>query len=159
MFAARGIPVDQFGPRLSFFLDCGLDAEYIALARVSRRTNRPLLKGQDDSALGTDAGGDTLLGYKVVIDQAFPDIAANSTTNWGVFGDIHEAYVVRRALCRLTPKNYNTIFPRLAAVARETNGSLEALSAAFLEYKGPSNRFPSDDELREAFRGYERGKR
>src|SRR5881392_1489874 len=37
MFAGRGISVDQFGPRLSFFLDCGLDAEYIALARVSRR--------------------------------------------------------------------------------------------------------------------------
>src|SRR6266576_291698 len=37
MFAAREIPVDQFGPRLSFFLDCGLDVEYIALARVSRR--------------------------------------------------------------------------------------------------------------------------
>jgi methylmalonyl-CoA mutase cobalamin-binding domain/chain len=37
MFSARGIPVEQFGPRLSFFLDCGLDAEYIALARVSRR--------------------------------------------------------------------------------------------------------------------------
>ena len=25
MMAARGIPVDEFGPRLSFFLDCGLD--------------------------------------------------------------------------------------------------------------------------------------
>src|SRR5881409_86516 len=37
MFADRGVPVDQFGPRLSFFLDCGLDVEYIALARVSRR--------------------------------------------------------------------------------------------------------------------------
>src|SRR5436309_10099482 len=37
MFAGRGFPVDQFGPRLSFFLDCGHDAEYIALARVSRR--------------------------------------------------------------------------------------------------------------------------
>src|SRR5213076_3399290 len=37
MFAGRGIPIDQFGPRLSFFLDCGLDAEYVALARVSRR--------------------------------------------------------------------------------------------------------------------------
>ena len=37
MFAGRGISVDQFGPRLSFFLDCGLDVEYIALARVSRR--------------------------------------------------------------------------------------------------------------------------
>ncbi|HEX8077893.1 MAG TPA: methylmalonyl-CoA mutase family protein, partial [Chthoniobacterales bacterium] len=31
MMAARGIPVDDFGPRLSFFLDCGLDVEYIAL--------------------------------------------------------------------------------------------------------------------------------
>src|SRR3982750_1579391 len=37
LLAARGVPVDQFGPRLSFFLDCGLDAEYIALSRVSRR--------------------------------------------------------------------------------------------------------------------------
>jgi methylmalonyl-CoA mutase cobalamin-binding domain/chain len=37
MLAARGVPVDQFGPRLSFFLDCGLDVEYVALARVSRK--------------------------------------------------------------------------------------------------------------------------
>ncbi|HEY2124144.1 MAG TPA: methylmalonyl-CoA mutase family protein [Chthoniobacterales bacterium] len=37
MLAARGLAVDQFGPRLSFFLDCGLDVEYIALARVSRK--------------------------------------------------------------------------------------------------------------------------
>ena len=37
MLAARGIPVDDFGPRLLFFLDCGLDVEYIALTRVSRR--------------------------------------------------------------------------------------------------------------------------
>lgn len=37
MLAARGIPVDRFAPRLSFFLDCGLDVEYIALARASRR--------------------------------------------------------------------------------------------------------------------------
>lgn len=37
MMSKRGVPVDQFGPRLSFFLDCGLDVEYIALARVSRK--------------------------------------------------------------------------------------------------------------------------
>jgi methylmalonyl-CoA mutase len=37
MLAARGVSVDQFAPRLSFFLDCGLDVEYIALARVSRK--------------------------------------------------------------------------------------------------------------------------
>jgi methylmalonyl-CoA mutase len=33
----RGLSVDQFGPRLSFFLDCGLDVEYLVLARVCRK--------------------------------------------------------------------------------------------------------------------------
>ncbi len=37
MMAKRGLSADEFGPRLSFFLDCGLDVEYIALTRVSRR--------------------------------------------------------------------------------------------------------------------------
>src|SRR2546423_14002584 len=37
MLTARGVAVDQFSPRLSFFLDCGLDVEYIALAPVSRK--------------------------------------------------------------------------------------------------------------------------
>jgi methylmalonyl-CoA mutase cobalamin-binding domain/chain len=37
MMAARGLDVNDFGPRLSFFLDCGLDVEYVALTRVSRR--------------------------------------------------------------------------------------------------------------------------
>lgn len=37
LFRRRGIPVERFGPRLSFFLDCGLDLEYAVLARVSRK--------------------------------------------------------------------------------------------------------------------------
>jgi methylmalonyl-CoA mutase len=37
LFRGRGMDVNQFGPRLSFFLDCGLDVEYLALARVCRR--------------------------------------------------------------------------------------------------------------------------
>jgi methylmalonyl-CoA mutase cobalamin-binding domain/chain len=36
-FRSRGMDVDLFGPRLSFFLDCGLDVEYVALARVCRK--------------------------------------------------------------------------------------------------------------------------
>jgi len=36
-FRNRGMDVNVFGPRLSFFLDCGLDIEYLALARVCRR--------------------------------------------------------------------------------------------------------------------------
>jgi len=33
----RGLDVNAFGPRLSFFLDCGLDLEYLALGRVCRK--------------------------------------------------------------------------------------------------------------------------
>jgi methylmalonyl-CoA mutase len=37
LFRQRGMEVSRFGPRLSFFLDCGLDLEYLALARVCRK--------------------------------------------------------------------------------------------------------------------------
>jgi methylmalonyl-CoA mutase len=37
LFRQRGLDVNKFGPRLSFFLDCGLDVEYLALARVCRK--------------------------------------------------------------------------------------------------------------------------
>src|SRR2546423_107593 len=37
MMAKRGMSADEFGPRLPFFLDCGLAVEFIALTRVSRR--------------------------------------------------------------------------------------------------------------------------
>lgn len=37
LFQARGMDVNQFGPRFSFFLDCGLDVEYLALASVCRK--------------------------------------------------------------------------------------------------------------------------
>jgi methylmalonyl-CoA mutase cobalamin-binding domain/chain len=36
-FRDRGMDVKVFGPRLSFFLDCALDVEYVALARVCRK--------------------------------------------------------------------------------------------------------------------------
>lgn len=37
LFRQRGLAVDRFGPRLSFFLDCGLDIEYVALGRICRK--------------------------------------------------------------------------------------------------------------------------
>jgi methylmalonyl-CoA mutase len=37
LFRQRGLDVNRFGPRLSFFLDCGLDIEYLVLARVCRK--------------------------------------------------------------------------------------------------------------------------
>src|SRR6202790_5572959 len=36
-FRNRGMDLNVFGPRLSFFLDCALDVEYVALARICRK--------------------------------------------------------------------------------------------------------------------------
>jgi HK97 family phage major capsid protein len=47
--------------------------------------------------MGFGLGGGTLLGYPVVIDQAFDSMSNSSNTvNWGAFGDLQEGYVVRR---------------------------------------------------------------
>ncbi len=57
---------------------------------------RPLLK-EADSGMASDPMGASLLGYPVLIDQAFPDISlASNTVNWGVFGNLMEGYVIRR---------------------------------------------------------------
>lgn len=58
-------------------------------------TGRPLLKDQTAGIDGAPSGY-SLLGYPVTIDQAFASPSANSgTVNYGVFGDLKEAYIVR----------------------------------------------------------------
>lgn len=54
---------------------------------------RPLLWNANAS-LGDPAGGMTLLGYPVIIDQACP--APSASNNFGFFGQLQEAYVIRR---------------------------------------------------------------
>src|SRR5256884_4261474 len=68
LFRSRGLDVNQFGPRLSFFLDCGLDVEYLALARVCRKIwaigMRDVLKADEKSQrfkLHTQTSGRSLI--------------------------------------------------------------------------------------------------
>jgi methylmalonyl-CoA mutase len=70
LFASRGMNINEFGPRLSFFLDCGLDIEYLALARVCRRLWAVGMRdafGADDRAqrfkLHTQTSGRSLVSH------------------------------------------------------------------------------------------------
>lgn len=94
--------------------------------------NRPLLQPSSDGAAAGAPGGETLLGYPVTIDQAFPDFDADSnTTNWGVFGDLREGYLVRRVqsieilVNPWTRQQYRqveyTAWARMDAVQQNTN--------------------------------------
>lgn len=60
------------------------------------------------------------------------------------------SYIVRRALCGLTPKNYNNTFVRLAGYLRDNGVSRQSFAAGFADSTGDTVRFPSDDEFRNA---------
>lgn len=66
-------------------------ATWSDICAVVDTTGRPLLAGVDQSAFG--AQQKNLFGYPVVIDQSFPSAADG--TNFMVFGDLSEAYVLR----------------------------------------------------------------
>lgn len=72
------------------------DASLEVIRTIEDDNGRPILKGSTEGA-ATGAGGETLLGYPVTIDQAFANLNKSSNTvNWGVFGDLFAAYVLRR---------------------------------------------------------------
>lgn len=165
-------------PRMDFFLAHSLAAEtgketllnelYAAYKRYAATRNYPSVDAELQTlrkhaptyqALVTPGSGPLARLAKALevfdMSTAYPLVLAlnAATADPDARADIYqliESYVVRRALCGLTPKNYNSIFLRLATVARDSNGSPEALRAAFGEYSGSSNIFPSDADLRQA---------
>lgn len=62
------------------------------------------------------------------------------------------SYLVRRALCGLTPKNLNKTFARLTRELINNGVSVEAFAAAFASQRGDTVRFPDNVELRDAIR-------
>lgn len=73
------------------------DGALASIRKLVDGDNRPLLQPAGNGIAGSP-GGETLLGYPVVVDQAFDDLTLTSGAgiNWGVFGRLSEAYVIRR---------------------------------------------------------------
>ncbi|HEX2987279.1 MAG TPA: DUF262 domain-containing protein, partial [Chloroflexota bacterium] len=67
-----------------------------------------------------------------------------------------ESYLVRRMICRMTPKNYNRVFLTLLRSMRDRMERGETIDRAFVrralsEPQGDSVRWPSDSEFRDAW--------
>ena len=62
------------------------------------------------------------------------------------------SYLVRRALCGLTPKALNKTFARLTGAMIRDGVSIDTLAATFASQRGDTMRFPADAELRAAIR-------
>lgn len=71
------------------------DTTLKVLRKLKDGDSRPLLQNHDSSIEG-GMGGSSLLGYRVIIDQAMPSIAASGATKFAAFGRMNEAYVIRR---------------------------------------------------------------
>lgn len=71
------------------------DATMALIEKVLDGNGRPLL---NPAAEGISSGpsNTTLLGYPVVIDQAWPTYTDATATKWGAFGDLKQGYVIRR---------------------------------------------------------------
>lgn len=71
------------------------DATLAKIESIVDTTGRPILNSQNDG-ISVGIGNMRLLGYPVVIDQAFPTYTDGGTNRWGVFGDLRAGYVIRR---------------------------------------------------------------
>lgn len=108
------------------------DNTLASLRKLVDTTGRPLLQPNASGTIGSPLAGETLLGYPVTIDQAFPNVsAASAVVNWGVFGDLRRGYVVRRVkdvTMVVNPysraSNFQTeysAYARMDAVQQDTN--------------------------------------
>lgn len=68
----------------------------------------------------------------------------------GIITDL-ESYLVRRAICNLTPKNYNRIFLQLLKVLRDTDLTREQFQTSLLAMGGESSVWPDDQAFEKNF--------
>jgi hypothetical protein len=83
------------------------------------------------------------LALKIGIESLSPDEQAEMF-------DTIVSYIVRRAICGLTPKNYNNIFISILRSLSKTGTSLLTLRKSFESLKGEASRWPTDSEFRNA---------
>ena len=67
-----------------------------------------------------------------------------------IYNDV-VSYIVRRAVCGLTTKNYNNVFLQLLKRLAASDISPTAFRAELTGLEGPTSRWPGDDEFRRAW--------
>jgi len=71
------------------------DATLAKIESIVDTTGRPILNDAN-AGIATGPQNRNLLGYPVVIDQAWPTYTDGGTNKWGAFGDLRAGYVIRR---------------------------------------------------------------
>ena len=73
-------------------------------------------------------------------------------SQWAAVSKLIESYILRRAVCNLTTKNYNRVFLGLTRSLRRDGMTSQNLSKQLSEQSGDSTEWPSDERFAEAWR-------
>jgi uncharacterized protein with ParB-like and HNH nuclease domain len=125
--------------------------ELAALARQGDDFRRIIAPKKDDVLYGLvtflDAF-DIRTAYPLLL--AFLD-ARLDDGEWERVSISLESYLLRRAVCNLTTKNYNRVFLGIVRNLRKAGFTHEALVKELLEFSGDSTAWPSDEQFGKAW--------
>ena len=101
--------------------------------------------------------GDPIYGLATFLDAfdirtAYPLLLAfldapQAAVEWAAISTTLESYLLRRAVCGGTTKNYNRVFLSLTRQLRQRGVTAETLRAHLLEMRGDSTEWPTDAEF------------
>lgn len=74
-------------------------------------------------------------------------------SEWTKISTALESYLLRRAVCGLTTKNYNRVFLGLTKTLQKDGTSAERIIQSLSDSKGESNEWPRDEAFRAAWNG------
>lgn len=119
-------------------------------------------QGSDFRRIIQPKKGDALFGLATFLDAfdirtAYPLLlalmdAGLGDEDWEAVSQVLESYLLRRAMCGLTTKNYNRVFLTLTRAMRRDGYVLAKLQELLSAQSGESVEWPTDEALSEAWR-------
>ncbi len=129
-----------------------VEKELACLARQGDDFRRIMAPAKDDPLYGLVTFLDIFdvrTSYPLLLTML--DSGMNGA-QWAAVSTILESYLLRRAVCGLTTKNYNRVFLGLTRTLRRDGTTPENLAKQLREQSGDSTEWPSDARFAEAWR-------
>ncbi|MEP6671816.1 MAG: DUF262 domain-containing HNH endonuclease family protein [Chthoniobacter sp.] len=150
------IPVKHLFVEYKFWIDrqkpfLNVEAELQTLARQGSDYRRIIAPAKDDplrSFMEFLETFDIRTGYPLLL---FFFDAELSSEEWMKIAAALESYLLRRAVCGLSTKNYNRVFLQLTKALRKEGPSAAALQKLLLEFTGESTEWPTDEAFSSAW--------
>lgn len=151
------IPIKHLFAEYKFWIDrsAGFQTVEEELACLARQ-------GDDFRRIIAPTKGDPLFNLVIFLDAfdvrtSYPLLLAMldaelDEAQWAAVSIVLESYLLRRAVCNLTTKNYNRVFLGLTRSLRRDGMNSENLAKQLAEQSGDSTEWPSDERFAEAWR-------